>query len=206
MHRSHTNKAEIRRNSSQNHKGESITTDSLPEENLPKTDPVSGISGTDDNTGTEDQNTPAGSPPAPETGKPEEAGANDSTGTGEQSVPARPSRAGPQKTRTKPQPKPRLVERATALYALDIPMPPTRRRSRRKETLMGLHRSDPEIPYEKAERANRDLVCSLMERQDRMNEEIFERIIDLEYILGKLDEDLAELRNVKGVATGEAGG
>ena len=36
-----------------------------------------------------------------------------------------------------------------------------------------IHSKDPEIPYVKFETATRELICSLMERQDRMNEEIF---------------------------------
>ena len=43
----------------------------------------------------------------------------------------------------------------------------------------------------KFEAAARDLVCSLMERQDRMNEEIFYRINDLAYRLDDLEEDRA---------------
>jgi hypothetical protein len=46
---------------------------------------------------------------------------------------------------------------------------------------MDLHRAEPEIPYEKFERSLRSLVCSLMERQDRMNEEIFLQINDFQY-------------------------
>jgi hypothetical protein len=44
----------------------------------------------------------------------------------------------------------------------------------------------------KFEAAARDLVCSLMERQDRMNEEIFYRINDLAYRLDDLEEDRQE--------------
>ena len=46
----------------------------------------------------------------------------------------------------------------------------------------------PEIPYVKFEKAARDLVCSLMERQDRMNEEIFLKINDLEYRVDDIRE------------------
>jgi hypothetical protein len=37
----------------------------------------------------------------------------------------------------------------------------------------------------------KDLVCSLMERQDRMNEAIFNRINDIGYRVGDLEEDRA---------------
>jgi hypothetical protein len=41
----------------------------------------------------------------------------------------------------------------------------------------------------KFEAAARDLVCSLMERQDRMNKEIFLRINDLGCRLEDLEDD-----------------
>lgn len=62
---------------------------------------------------------------------------------------------------------------------------------RRRQTERDLYDKDPEIPYVKFERAARDLVCSLMERQDRMNEEIFYKINDLGYRLEDLEEKLS---------------
>ena len=56
-----------------------------------------------------------------------------------------------------------------------------------------LNEREPEIPYLKAERANRDLVCSLMERQDRMNEQLFLNINDMQYRLDDMDAKLREL-------------
>ena len=38
------------------------------------------------------------------------------------------------------------------------------------------------------EAAASDLICSLMERQDRMNEEIFNKLNDLGYRVEDLDE------------------
>lgn len=89
---------------------------------------------------------------------------------------------------------PRLVERATALRGLGIGRPPEPKSVRRRRTLQDLSGKDPEIPYAKFELAARDLVCSLMERQDRMNEEIFYQINDLRYRL----EDLEEARPAAG--------
>jgi hypothetical protein len=54
---------------------------------------------------------------------------------------------------------------------------------------MDIYGKDPEIPFVKFEAAARELVCSLMERQDRMNEEIFYRINDLAYRLEDLEQD-----------------
>jgi hypothetical protein len=62
----------------------------------------------------------------------------------------------------------------------------------RKRTEDDLREKDPEIPYHAAERANRDLVCSILERMDRMNEEIFRHVVDLQYRVDDLELDLAE--------------
>jgi hypothetical protein len=55
--------------------------------------------------------------------------------------------------------------------------------------MQDLKQPDPKIPYVKTERAIRDLVCSLLERQDRMNEVILCRLIDLEYRIDDLETD-----------------
>jgi hypothetical protein len=92
---------------------------------------------------------------------------------------------------------PRLVERATALRGQSIARPQEPKSVRRRRTRMDLYAKDAEIPYVKFEILFRDLVCSLMERQDRMNEEIFYRINDLRYRL----EDPEEKRSAAGGAS-----
>lgn len=89
---------------------------------------------------------------------------------------------------------PRFVERATALRWQGIGRPPEPKSVRRRRTLRDIWAKDSEIPYVKFEAAVRDLVCSLMERQDRMNEEIFYKINDLGYRL----EDLEQERSAAG--------
>ena len=89
---------------------------------------------------------------------------------------------------------PRLVERATALRGLGIGRPPEPKSSRRRRTQTDIYCRDPEIPYVKFEAAARDLVCSLMERQDRMNEEIFYRINDLACRVDDLEQEQARDR------------
>lgn len=84
---------------------------------------------------------------------------------------------------------PRLVGRATALRGQGIGRPPEPKRSRRRRTQTDIYCKDPEIPYVRFEAAARDLVCSLMERQDRMNQEIFYRINDLAYRIEDLEEE-----------------
>jgi hypothetical protein len=84
---------------------------------------------------------------------------------------------------------PRLVERVTALRGQSISRPPETKSVLRRRTQLDIYGKDPEVPYVKFEAAVRDLVCSLMERQDRMNEAIFNRINDIGYRVGDLEED-----------------
>jgi hypothetical protein len=67
-------------------------------------------------------------------------------------------------------------------------------RTVRKNTEGDLKERDPEIPYLRTEKAMRDLVCSLMERQDRMNEEILLRVIDLQYRMDDVEASVPGMR------------
>lgn len=88
---------------------------------------------------------------------------------------------------------PLLVERKTGLRGLGIAPAREPKGSTRRKTERDLSLPDPEVPYVKAEKAILDLVCSLMERQDRMNEEIFLKLIDLSYRQEDLEAIVAEL-------------
>lgn len=81
------------------------------------------------------------------------------------------------------------AERETALRGLSIARPKAPKSAVRRQTLRDIYGKDPEIPYVKFEAAFRDLICSLMERQDRMNEEIFYQINDLRYRTEDLEAD-----------------
>lgn len=83
-----------------------------------------------------------------------------------------------------------LVERATALRGQGIARPRQSKSVLRRQTQYDIYGKEPEIPYVKFETAARDLVCSLMERQDRMNEEIFYKINDLAYRVEDLEQEL----------------
>ena len=85
-----------------------------------------------------------------------------------------------QDLKTKDTP-PRLVERATALRGMSICSAKDSKSTCRKRTELDLHSPYAEVPYIKTEQAIRALVCSLMERQDRMNVEIFLKLNDLKY-------------------------
>jgi hypothetical protein len=85
------------------------------------------------------------------------------------------------------------VERRTGLRGLHIGAAPVPPGTIRRQTLAQLNERDPEIPYVTFEAAVRDLVCSLMERQDRMNEELLRRMIDLQYRMDDIEADLPAL-------------
>ena len=86
-------------------------------------------------------------------------------------------------------PAPRGVERSTALRGQAIAPGRVPARVVRKNTEDELKEKNPEVPCIKMEQAIRDLVCSLMERQDRMNEEILLRVVDLQYRMDDLEDD-----------------
>ncbi|MDP2797627.1 MAG: hypothetical protein Q8N94_08990 [Methanoregula sp.] len=83
---------------------------------------------------------------------------------------------------------PRLVERKTGLRGQGIGASRESKSAIRKRTEQDIYCSDPEVAYVRAEEANRDLVCTLMERQDRMNEAIFLKMIDPGYRMEDLEE------------------
>lgn len=76
--------------------------------------------------------------------------------------------------------EPRLVERRTGLRGLGTGSIRPPKNAVWKNTEDDLRERDPDIPYLKFEKVLRDRVCSLMERQDRMNEELLQRIVDLQ--------------------------
>ena len=118
-------------------------------------------------------------------------------GSGDQDSREHSTDTGGTRKETRTRTTPHLVERATALKGQNIARPPEPRSIHRRRTRADINEKDAEVPYMNFETAARDLVCSLMERQDRMNEEIFCKIIDLAYRLGDL-EDLEQDRTHKG--------
>ena len=109
-------------------------------------------------------------------------------GSGEQGTRQNSTDPGDARTAKRTRTAPRLVERATALRGQSIARPQEPKSIRRLHTRMDIYEKDAEIPYVKFEAAARDLVCSLMERQDRMNEEIFYKINDLAYRVDDIEE------------------
>lgn len=87
-----------------------------------------------------------------------------------------------------------VVERRTALRGLSIGTSRESKTTIRRHTMLDLLSQEPEIPYVRFEQAFRGLVCSLLERQDRMNETLFLKINDLEYRLKDLEAELEDMK------------
>jgi hypothetical protein len=100
-----------------------------------------------------------------------------------------PMNPGDARTAKRTRTAPHLVDRVTALRRQGVARPPEPKSIVRRQTQADIYTKDAEIPYVKFEAAARNLVCSLMERQDRMNEEIFNKMNDLGYRVEDLEED-----------------
>jgi len=67
----------------------------------------------------------------------------------------------------------------------------------RKRTERDLKSPGFDIPYAKTEKAVRDLVCSLLERQDRMNADLFLEINAMQEDIGMLKDQVYKLKSMK---------
>lgn len=110
-------------------------------------------------------------------------------GSGEQGTGKNTTDSVEVRKKTRKTTTPRLVERVTALRGQSIARPLEPKSTHRRRTKLDIYGKDPEIPYVKFESAALDLVCSLMERQDRMNEEIFLTLNDLVYQVEDLQQE-----------------
>jgi len=100
-------------------------------------------------------------------------------------------------TQKENRPPPHLVERKTELRGLGIAPSRGKKSVLRKKTEQDLKDPGPEVPYTRFEAAARSMVCALMERQDRMNGEIFEKLNDLGYRQDDLEATVEDLRQGK---------
>jgi hypothetical protein len=88
----------------------------------------------------------------------------------------------------KPGKKTRLVQRATALRGLSANPPQVSTRARRKIAERDLIKNS-NLPMEDYGKDLRKILCSMAERQDRLNEDLLLRIRDLEYRVEDLEYD-----------------
>ncbi len=82
---------------------------------------------------------------------------------------------------------PKLAERRTGLRGQAIGTAPPAKRPGGVRAEKELLSPDSDVPYAAVEKANRTLVCSLIERQDLVTEQLLLRIIDLQYRLDDLE-------------------
>ena len=121
-------------------------------------------------------------------------------GSGGQDIGQNSTDPGDARTAKRTRTSPPLVERVTALRGQGIAFPKKPKRTLRRQTQTDIYGRDAEVPYVKLEAAARDLVCSLMERQDRMNEEIFYKLNDLAFRVEDLEENRPTPTGVSGGA------
>jgi hypothetical protein len=112
-------------------------------------------------------------------------------GTGQENTKNEPAQEEPKTG----NPAPNYAERKTELRGLGIAPSKGKKSTLRRHTEQDLNGPDPEVPYARFETAVRGLVCSLMERQDRMNEEIFFKLNDLGYRQDDLEETVDDLKS-----------
>ena len=89
------------------------------------------------------------------------------------------------------------VDRKTELQGMYTKASPTDPAQVRKRTERDLKSPGSDIPYAKTERAVRDLVFSLLERQDRMNADLFLEINAMQEDIGMLKDQVYKLRIMK---------
>jgi hypothetical protein len=80
-----------------------------------------------------------------------------------------------------------LAERKTMLRGQSIDPVRKPKRIAGSRTESDLLAYDSDVPYAAVEKANLDLVCSLIERQDRVTERLLLMIIDLQYRVDDLE-------------------
>ena len=86
------------------------------------------------------------------------------------------------------------VFRKTELHGTTTASTPDEGKKIRKRTMQSLKSPGATVPYHQFETAFKDFICSLMERQDMMGEELLLHIADLQQQIDALED---QLNNVK---------
>jgi len=88
------------------------------------------------------------------------------------------------------------VFRKTELLGIAPPSEPDAIRKARQRTLKSIRDPDGEVAYRPFEDAFRDFVCSLVERQNNVYDEMLLHAADLQQRIDALERRLEELRHV----------
>jgi hypothetical protein len=95
--------------------------------------------------------------------------------------------------RTVHQP-PKTVFRKTELLGIAPPTGPNEIKKARQQTLKNIRDPDGEVAYRRFEDAFRDFICSLVERQDKIYDEMLLHVADLQQRIELLEQRLEETR------------
>jgi len=96
-----------------------------------------------------------------------------------------------QHVKEEPLPQPvRTVFRKTELHGTTTGAKPDALKKIRRRTLQSLKSPGAMVSYQPFETAFKDFICSLMERQDRMGEELLLHIADLQQQIDALEDQL----------------
>jgi hypothetical protein len=94
------------------------------------------------------------------------------------------------------------VFRKTELHGTGPATTPEERDRVRRKTIQNLKEPGAEISYIQFETAFKDYTCSLIERQDRIRDELFFHVADLQQQLSDLEEQLAQVAQERTGKTG----
>jgi hypothetical protein len=86
------------------------------------------------------------------------------------------------------------VLRKTELIGIRPPSAPDERKKTRKRTLQNLRDPAGAVPYREFETMFKDFICSLMERQDVLQEEALLHVADLRQRIDALENRLDQIR------------
>lgn len=96
--------------------------------------------------------------------------------------------------------KVKSVFRKTELWGIAPPSTPAEIKKARQRTMKNLKDPGGVIAYRPFEDAFREFVCSLMEQQDRVYDEMLMHVTDLQQQLDVLERGIAEMRASQGAA------
>jgi len=98
--------------------------------------------------------------------------------------------------RTVHKPAPRSVFRKTELNGIAPPSTPNEIKKARQRTMKNIRDPDSAIAYRPFEDAFRDFTCSLVEREDRVYDEMLLHVADLQQQIDALEDRIKEVRQV----------
>ena len=103
--------------------------------------------------------------------------------------------------RTVHKPVPKSVFRKTELLGIAPPSAPDEIKKARQRTLRIIRDPDGEVAYRMFEDSFRDFTCSLVERQDKVYDEMLLHVADLQQQIDALERRIEGLRHVSPGAT-----